>query len=157
VVEQMRLGPVSERLAEFVVSGAGLSGPDIQARIGLPADRLHTAGAEYIARGRRRRRVDTAWVICSVAPSGQEPRVDATEEVEQHLDWLFEVLKPVRAELRALRDDGAEFLLRVVQYMASTEFQGHGIPINAAWISMLSELGGRVDIDQYVRSRPEPT
>lgn len=156
MAEQMRSGPASERLAEFVVSGAGFSGSDIGARISLTADRVHTAGDDYVARGGRRRRVDTAWVIGSVAPAGQEPRVDSRAEIERHLGWLFETLKPVQAELRAVHDDGAQCILRIVQYMDSTEFQGHGIPVTDAWISLLADLGGRIDIDQYVRSGPGP-
>lgn len=75
--------------------------------------------------------------------------LDESDYVESHLDALYERLAPLRPRLRELTQSGCTAMLHVVQYMPN-EFQGHGIPIEADWVSMMADLGGSIDIDLYV-------
>ncbi len=141
----------SKRLVEFVVTSPHLSGPQLRDRIGLEGDHVETAGEPFMVGNHLRERVDNAWVVQSSEISNEAAsHISPLAPIDEHLDWVFGVIGPVLEPLRALQAENARFVLRVVQYLDRSEFQGHGLGFSQEWTKLLGELGAIIDIDQYV-------
>ncbi len=91
---------------------------------------------------RRTRRAGTEVRILSGSPSG--------DACEKHLEALWERSSDVIDDLASRRSSVSYCALQIVQYIASDDSIGPGIPVSEEWVSALASLGGCLDIDQYV-------
>jgi hypothetical protein len=138
------MGAPGRRFVSFLVLSEGLSGADLSARLGPEG--------EPRSRGQSVR----VGPLVVVSPSNRwqlKSLLSPSAVVEDHLDDLYRRVKPLTSDLRKLVAEGAECILRVVQYMPNDPSSGYGVPIAHEWVVLLAQVGGRVDIDLYVEER----
>lgn len=145
----------SKRFVELVITSKTMSGPELEKLLGLAGDVVRTAGEQFLLGGTRRRRLVSALFVKSVGRPETQGRVDPGMPIEHHLESLYRLLMDHRSELLDLHEAGAAFKLGIMQEMDAGESQGHGIPIDANWVSLLAQLGAGIDIDQYVVGGPD--
>jgi hypothetical protein len=119
----------SERVASFVVSSTVLSTDEIRGRIHLEADK---AGS------------DTSGAFWELREVGSHD-VDLNDLIARAVRRVV----PVEAELRALVDDGAACLLRIVAYLSPSDGGGTGFVLDKAHVEFLAKVGAFVDADLY--------
>lgn len=93
-------------------------------------------------RGKQRIQEDSTWVI----RSGEEP----SAPIDRHLDALWKRGHDALTRLSTTPSLSAQCLLRVVQYLDASEYQGHGLNLSADWVRLLAAVGAQIDIDQYI-------
>lgn len=133
----------TRRFVEFVVSSKVLTGAELLHRLG-PADAPVETFGDAVGRPGAVRVLEwSSWVVSS--------GLEETASVEAHLSALH---GRVRAVVDGVVASGeaptVEGMLRIVQYLPSSEPQGHGFTIGPEWIEILGELNGALDVDQYV-------
>lgn len=126
----------SERIVSFVVGSSTLSSDEISARIEVKPDAAGTdaSGAYWEARALGRHNVDLDELIGRV---------------------VTRVL-PAELELRALTDDGATCLLRIVAYLSPSDGSGAGFCLSHERVAFLGRVGAFVDADLYAEEGHVP-
>lgn len=131
------------RFVDFVISSDSLSGADLLDRLG-PAGASGETVDDSVGRPGVPRTFDVGtWAISSA--------LDPTASVEAHLVALHGRARAAADRIVSSGDAHVVTgLLRIVQYLPSSECQGHGFVLEPAWISLLAEVNGVLDVDQYV-------
>jgi hypothetical protein len=132
----------ARRYVHFVVASAEWTGADLLEHLGPADEPVESVGDTVGPPGALRVRTESTWIAVSGLPE--------SAEVEEQLAALF---RRVDAALDRLRGHGRapiRGVLRIVQYLPYDESQGHGFVLGREWVSLLAEIDGLIDIDQYV-------
>lgn len=133
----------ARRLVQFVVTSGALTGAELLSLLGPADEPVETFGDTVGRPGALRVLEKSAWVVSS--------GLGETASVEAHLAALHGKVRAVVAGVALSGETPTvEGMLRIVQYLPSSEPQGHGFTIGSEWIEILGELNGVLDVDQYV-------
>jgi hypothetical protein len=87
---------------------------------------------------------ENSWVLFE--------RGDSSADMSDLIDSLSRRVMPLRAGLVALRNRGCAIKLDLVQWITPADPVGPGFVLGAEVVDLIAEVGGFIDVDQYVDS-----
>lgn len=137
----------ARRFVQFVVTSESVTGAELLERLGPADEPVETVGDTVGPSGSVRERGESAWVISS--------GLGESVSVEAQLAALHRKVIPVVHRIVSSELAHVGSMLRIVQYLPRSEWQGHGFAIGSEWITTLAAVNGQIDVDQYVISEED--